>query len=111
MRKQTFNAWLCASFIALSACSVVDSGALNQEAAQEYRATVAQAHKQGALDNTSATSQRIQQVFRRMVPHAQAANKTGQAFNWELAVIRSDELNAWAMPGAKWRCTQALWKN
>lgn len=100
MKKQ-FTALICTSAIALSACSVVDSRSFNNEAAQQYRATVAQAHRQGAVDTTSPTAQRIQQIFRKMLPYANAANRTGQAFNWEMVVFRSDELNAWAMPGGK----------
>lgn len=53
------------------------------------------------VDNSSPTAQRIRRVYQRLLPHAKAANQTGQQFNWELTVIRSDELNAWAMPGGK----------
>ncbi len=28
-------------------------------------------------------------------------NQTGQPFNWQITVIKSKELNAWAMPGGK----------
>ena len=36
-----------------------------------------------------------------MVPYANAENHTGQPFNWQIEVIKSKELNAWAMPGGK----------
>lgn len=89
------------STLALSACSVVNSQAVNAEAAQEYRAIVAKAQRSQAIDNTSQTAKRIQTVFNQMRPYANAANQTGQTFDWEMVVIRSDELNAWAMPAGK----------
>lgn len=87
--------------LALSACSVVDSQSLNAESAQQYRATVAKAQQSRAVDTTSQTAKRVHAIFQRMVPYANAANQTGQAFQWEMVVLRSDELNAWAMPGGK----------
>lgn len=94
------SALIISGALVLSACSV-SSQAINAESAQQYRAVVAQAKHKHAIDTTSSTAQRVQSVFRRMVPYANAANKTGQPFNWELVVLRSDEINAWAMPGGK----------
>ena len=85
----------------LSACNIVDSAAINQEAALSYRQTMAKARQQKIVDTTSATAKRVQRVFQRLVPYANAANQTGQVFQWEMTVIRSNELNAWAMPGGK----------
>ena len=36
-----------------------------------------------------------------MVPYANQENETGLKFNWQINVIKSKELNAWAMPGGK----------
>lgn len=36
-----------------------------------------------------------------MRPYADRENQTRVKFNWELTVIKSNELNAWAMPGGK----------
>ncbi|MDK4545318.1 M48 family metallopeptidase [Kingella kingae] len=93
----------CVTAITLSqaACNVIDSASLNQQAAQAYRQTVSQAQGERKVDTTSSTARRIQAVFQKMKPFATAANQTGQVFNWEMTVIRSDELNAWAMPGGK----------
>ena len=35
------------------------------------------------------------------MPYANKENQTGQPFNWQITVIKSKELNAWAMPGGK----------
>ena len=74
---------------------------LNANAAKSYAQVVNQARGQGAVDSTSDTSKRIRAVFERMLPYARQANKTGVPFDWQLTVIRSKDLNAWAMPGGK----------
>lgn len=85
--------------LSLSAC--VNTQSINQEAATTYVGVVQQAQAKGLLDTSSATSKRIHNVFYRMKPFAEKANKTGVPFNWAISVVRSNELNAWAMPGGK----------
>lgn len=74
---------------------------INQQAEGQYAQVLKEARSKGVLDNSSATSQRVQRVFRTMVPYADRENTTGSKFNWDIAVVRSDQLNAWAMPGGK----------
>ena len=74
---------------------------LNAKAAQGYQQILGEAQSENALDTNSQTARRVHNVFNRMVPAANANNGTGVPFNWEMNVIRSDELNAWAMPGGK----------
>lgn len=87
--------------LTVSACSVVDSQSINAQSAQQYRALISQAKNKRLIDNTSPTAKRIHAIFNRMVPYANAANYTGQPFDWEMVVLRDNELNAWAMPGGK----------
>lgn len=87
--------------LTLSACSVVDSSSLNAQSAQQYTAVVQKAQSAKLVDTTSNTAKRVQTVFRRLLPHANAANQTGHPFDWQMTVIRSNEMNAWAMPGGK----------
>ena len=78
-----------------------NSQALNLKAAQSYNTLLSEAQSENALDTRSPTAQRVHQVFNRMVPIADADNRTGVPFQWQMNVIRSSELNAWAMPGGK----------
>lgn len=95
------------AMLAVSGCTAVadmagyNSAALNAESAKAYAQVKQQAQSARVIDTTSATAKRIQTVFNRMVPFATQANQTGVPFQWEMTVIRSDELNAWAMPGGK----------
>ena len=101
------NTLLIAAAISLGGCADVanmagyDSQTLNLKAAEGYQQVLSEARSENALDTRSQTAQRVHNVFNRMVPIANANNRTGIPFQWEMNVIRSDELNAWAMPGGK----------
>jgi M48 family peptidase len=101
------NTLLIAAAISLGGCADVanmagyDSRTINLKAAEGYQQILGEAQSQNALDTRSQTAQRVHNIFNRMVPAANANNRTGVPFNWEMHVIRSDELNAWAMPGGK----------
>lgn len=96
LRKLLF---VVATAILLNACASSES--INQEAAGAYSQEMNKAKAQGAVDTTSPTAKRIHQVFNTMRPYADQENKDGPPFNWQITVLRSDELNAWAMPGGK----------
>lgn len=101
------KALLLATITSLVGCTTVadmagyDTATLNTDAAKSYSQVVSKASSQGAVDNTSATAIRVKRVFERMKPYAVRANTTGVPFDWQVTVIRSPELNAWAMPGGK----------
>lgn len=91
----------------LTACNQVatvagyDTHNLNQQAQKSYMQVVGQAQSKGILDTTSETALRVHRIFNRMKPVAEAANKTGVPFQWEMNVVRENTVNAWAMPGGK----------
>ncbi len=98
---------LAATMTTLVGCTTVadvagyNTAALNNSAAKNYNEVIGKAHSQGTVDRTSNTAIRVNRVFTRLKPYAQQANATGIPFDWQLTVIRSPELNAWAMPGGK----------
>ncbi|WP_373778337.1 M48 family metallopeptidase [Glaesserella sp.] len=85
--------------LGLSAC--VNTQDMNAKAESAYSQVKAEAAQKGWLDTTSKTARRIHKVFNTMKPYAERENTTGIPFNWEVIVLRSDDLNAWAMPGGK----------
>ncbi|PJG82857.1 M48 family metallopeptidase [Caviibacterium pharyngocola] len=95
--KKTLSISLLVLFV--NACA--SSADINQQAAANYVETVNEAKTQGAVDTTSTTAKRVHKIFNQMRPYADKENHTGQVFNWQLTVIKSKELNAWAMPGGK----------
>ena len=60
-----------------------------------------EAQQKGILDTSSSTYRRINTVMQRMIPYANQMNQTGQPFQWQLAVIKSDTINAYVAPGGK----------
>ncbi len=107
----TFNklkhALLITTMTTLAGCTTVadmagySTASLNSDAARNYSQVVSSASSQGAVDNNSSTAVRVKNVFNRMKPYAVRANTTGVPFDWQITVLRSPELNAWAMPGGK----------
>ncbi len=108
------HAILTATSLALAACSSVadmagyDTASLNQAAAKQYRETIKIMDGRYRLDTESQTAQRIQAIFQRMRPLAEAANHTGVPFNWQMSVIKSNDPNAWALPGGKMAVNTAM---
>ncbi|QIM64256.1 M48 family metallopeptidase [Frederiksenia canicola] len=89
------------TFVSLGIASCVNTASLNQEAAHSYAQLKQQASAQRAIDTNSPTAQKVHRVFQKMKPYAEKANKTGVPFQWEMIVLKDNELNAWAMPGGK----------
>lgn len=107
MKHLTLTALITAAGLSLSGCTGVadavgyNSATLNQEAAKQYAQIVSTAQNKKLVDSSSNTSRRIHAVFNRLKPHANQANRTGTPFEWQMTVIKSKEINAWAMPGGK----------
>lgn len=95
------------SAVGLTGCHAVaemagaDTASLNLAATQSYQKMVQEARNSNKLDTSSATYRRVNAVFNKMRPYADRLNKTGQAFDWQLAVLKSDDVNAYVAPGGK----------
>lgn len=88
-----------AAILLMSGC--VTTAGINQEAAVNYAEVKQKAKAEGVLDTASPTAKQVHSVFHRMKPYAEKSNQTGVPFQWEITVLKSNELNAWAMPGGK----------
>ena len=99
--KKPFKTILLATVFSLVVVSCADTQTVNQQAASSYTQTINEMKQQGAIDTTSTTAKRIHQVFYRLKPYAEKANDTGVPFDWQITVMKNNELNAWAMPGGK----------
>ena len=86
------------SFV-LAAC--VSSAEVNQQSEHNYTQEINKMKVRGKIDYSSTTAKRIHSIFEKMVPYADRENHTNLPFKWQINVIKSDQLNAWAMPGGK----------
>lgn len=107
MNNKLLLSVLTASIISFSGCATIadmagaDSATLNMSATQGFNKTVQEAQSQKTLDTSSSTYKRINNIFKRMSPYADTMNQTGQKFDWKLAVLKSDTVNAYVAPGGK----------
>ncbi|ENX48104.1 MULTISPECIES: M48 family metallopeptidase [Acinetobacter] len=107
MNKKIVFSFLTATMMTLGGCATfadmagADSATLNATAAQGFSKMTTEARQKGQLDTSSATYRRINTVMQRLVPYANQMNQTGQPFQWQLAVLKSDTVNAYVAPGGK----------
>ena len=106
MKKLMLN--MCATaMLTVSGCTTfadmagADSATLNAQSAQSFAQLTQEARAKNQLDTSSSTYQRINTVFQRLKPYADQMNQTGQRFDWKLAVLKSDTVNAYVAPGGK----------
>lgn len=69
--------------------------------AQAYRQTLDEAAGQGALDSTSANARRVSVIAKRLIAQAPVFRADAAEWDWQVNLIKSDELNANCGPGGK----------
>ena len=80
---------------------LISSEQLDQMAAQSYAKLRADAAGKGALNTDPALTQRVRAIASRIEPQTRVFRADAPGWKWEVNVIRSDELNAFCMPGGK----------
>jgi predicted Zn-dependent protease len=81
--------------------SLVSEADLRKGAAQAYRQVLDKERGKGNLDAEPAMTARVQGIAWRIVPQTAVFRPDAPGWGWEVHVIRSDEVNAWCMPGGK----------
>ncbi len=80
---------------------LLSSERVNRSAGQAYRKTMQEAAKKGTLNRDPAMVARVRLIQSRLVAATGAFRSDAPGWAWEINVISSSELNAWAMPGGK----------
>lgn len=107
MWNKSAIAMLLAGLVALSGCTTMadlagaDTQSLNAMSAKAFNETIVKAQADRTLDTSSNTYRRVNAVFLRMKPYADQLNQTGAPFDWKLAVLKSNTMNAYVAPGGK----------
>ncbi|SFA70195.1 M48 family metallopeptidase [Azotobacter beijerinckii] len=81
--------------------SMLTTAQVNQMYAQAYQQTLSEATSKGVLDTGSANAQRLNAIARRLIAKAPQFRADAAQWQWEVALIDSDELNASCGPGGK----------
>ncbi len=84
-----------------SQLQIISAEEMNTYSKQAYLGLLQDAKNKGVIDNNSQTSKRVKTVFNNLLPHTQTFRPDALQFDWEINVIRSNEMNAFAMPGGK----------
>jgi predicted Zn-dependent protease len=75
---------------------------LEQQSAQQYRQLIAQARAKNALaTDRNVDLQRLRRIQERILPYTYAVNPRAKQWQWEVNLLRSDQVNAFCMPGGK----------
>src|SRR3970040_2018000 len=80
---------------------LLSSKEVNQSAAQAYDQVLAAADKKGQVNQCPVLLERIRRVSKRLIPQTGVFRADAPAWEWEVNLISSKELNAWCMPGGK----------
>ena len=80
---------------------LVSAEQLNQGAVAAYAQVIGEARKDGNLNSNPAMTSRVRAVAERLIPTVGAFREDARNWDWQVNVINSDQLNAWAMPGGK----------
>ena len=80
---------------------LVSSEEVLQMSAQSYATTLQQARSKGLLDTNQAQVNRLKGIANRIVGQVGVYRQDAAKWNWEVHTIKSNELNAFVMPGGK----------
>ena len=81
--------------------SLLSSQEVDQMYAQSYQKTLGEASSKGVVDKTSANAKRVQAIAKRLIVQVPAFRPDAAQWQWEVNLIKSDEINANCGPGGK----------
>jgi len=74
---------------------------INKGAAQAYAQVLDEARRKGVLNRNATQVARVRAVAQRIIPQTPIFRPEARNWQWEVNVIDSEQINAWAMPGGK----------
>jgi len=80
---------------------LVDSKTIDEGAAQAYEAELKAARDKGTLNTDKAQLARVTAIARRIVAATPTFRSDAAQWNWQFNVQKTDELNAYCMPGGR----------
>lgn len=79
----------------------VSAAKINRSAEKTYRATLRAAQAKNALNRDQAQLERVRGIANRLIAVSDVFRPDASAWDWEVNVLGSRELNAWCLPGGK----------
>lgn len=81
--------------------SVVSAKEIEAAADKQYDEMMAEAQKKGLLNRNPQQVQRVRAIAQRLIPQTRVFRQDAPGWAWEVNVLTSKDVNAWAMPGGK----------
>ena len=87
---------------ASSVRKLVPAEAIEKAGAQQFVATVKEAQQKNALvPQNHPKTQRLHAIAKKIIPFTAAWNPRAKDWQWQVALINSDQINAFCLPGGK----------
>ncbi len=80
---------------------LVSEQQVEQGAVEAYQQELTAAQKKGALNTDANQTTRVRTIANRLIPQTTAFRPDAKDWKWEINVQKTDELNAYCMPGGK----------
>jgi Zn-dependent protease with chaperone function len=81
---------------------LVPAETIEKAGAQQFVATVKEAQQKNALvPQNHPQTQRLHAIAKRIIPFTAAWNPRAKDWQWQVALINSDQINAFCLPGGK----------
>jgi predicted Zn-dependent protease len=80
---------------------LVSEAEVEQASAQAYQQQLSEAKAKGALNTDAQLTARVRKVSQRLVPNTATFRPDAPSWPWEFNTLKTDELNAYCMPGGK----------
>ncbi len=75
---------------------------INQQSAQQYTSLMGQAREKGALvPSDDPQVKRLRAIAQRIIPQTARWNPKAKQWNWQVNLLKSDQVNAFCMPGGR----------
>lgn len=79
----------------------VSSAEIENASSQQYAQVIAAAKQKGQLNRNQAQVNRVKTISNRIIQQVPAFRPDARSWKWEVNVLTSPDVNAWAMPGGK----------
>ncbi len=80
---------------------LISSEQMRQGAEKAYADVLADARGKNMLNRDASQVERVRRITQRLIPTTSVFRPDAPGWKWEVNVIGSPEVNAWAMPGGK----------
>ncbi len=80
---------------------LVSEEQVEQGAVESYQQELGKAQQQGQLNTDANQVKRVRDIANRLIPQTTAFRADAKDWKWEINIQKTDELNAYCMPGGK----------